>query len=268
MRKSFLAVVLLVPASVVQAGPILIDAFDVGFGPESLGSETAGILDGNGQAGVQFPVVRPGIFGGERDSQFYVGFGDPGDTWQFGVDPSRGLFWDSDPTIHVNMNLDWDGSGDGSTFGGLAGVPTTPYSADFSAYDGVNLLFGENSAELQVALGIGNRDETTSPCGAACGFVSGFSTSFFTPTLVSGGQHDEFSVFLPFAGLSDIAAPFIPGADLTDVNFINLSIFSAPGVTGNDFTLRSVSVVPVPVPATALLFAFGGLGLLTKRLRS
>ncbi len=243
------ALLAFVGSSTAALPPILIDGFDIAVGTDSLGSETAGVLDANGQAGIQVPAISPTILGGERDSQFFVGFGDPGDSWEFGVDPIRGLFWESGPTIHVNMFLDWDGSGDGSTFG--PSTPTTPYSSDFSEYGGIELVFGSSSADLQVGMSIGNRDEATSVCGANCGFITGFSRILAVD--VPGGQDEPFSVFLPFAAMEDPFADFgIPAADLAGTNFLGVSVLSAPGVTNNDLVLRSVSVV-VPEPTTCTL---------------
>ncbi len=267
-RVSILLTSLAGAAQAATLPDIVIDRFDVAVGPDSLGSETAGELDANGQPGVQRPVASPAIFGGERDAQFWVGFGDAGDSWRFGVDPARGLFWDSDPSIHVNMVLDYDGLGDATTFG--PAVPTEPITADFSAYDGVELRFGSNSAPLQVRMRVGNRDEDMSPCGAACGFASSFSMS--DPVMVvEGGQDAPFTAFLAFAELGDPAAPFLPGADLGAISFLGIDILSDMGVTDNDLVLRSISVVdrpaPIPLPAGGwlLISAIGALGMLRRR---
>lgn len=114
---------------------LLIDGFSVPQGRMILTGATAGDpVDHNGQPGVQRPSVGDSIFGGERDGQYWVGFGPPQETWSFGVDPARGLYWDNDPGMHVNMTLEWDGAGDGTTAGLIAAAE--PISVDLNQYRG------------------------------------------------------------------------------------------------------------------------------------
>ena len=216
-------------------------------------------FDPNGQAGVQFPMYDPDILGGERDSQFFVGYGPEDEQWTFGVDPQRGLYWESDPGMHVNMNLEWDGFGDGTTFGG-ARLPSHPLTADLTSYTGIRLDFTYSTKPLFIRWILGNRDlvdpGNTLPEGAS---------RWETTIPIPGDQVDPFSVYAPFDEFTDPFAAFgIPGLDYSNVNTLVLSILSAEGVTGNNFELRSVALVPEPT-SLALFLSIGGLTLVRRR---
>jgi hypothetical protein len=241
--------VMALPAS---AEFLTIDDFTTPIAHHTLtGANADDPFDDNGQAGVQFPVSSAGILGGERDSQFWVGFGPEEEEWGFGVDPARGLYWDSDPNIHVNMNLEWDGSGDGTTFGG-APLPPNPLRADLTGYTGIRLEFAYSTQPLFVRWILGNRDlvdpTNTRPQGA----------SRWQAT-IPGDRTQPFILDVPFSEFTDPFVDFgIPAIDFSDVNTLVLSILSDEGVTGNSFELRSISLVPEPASlallATAALF--------------
>ncbi|MEO0852597.1 MAG: PEP-CTERM sorting domain-containing protein [Cyanobacteria bacterium J06648_11] len=230
----------------VKAAVLTIDDFTTPIALQTLlGANANDPFDANGQAGVQFPVSGSGILGSERDSQFWVGFGPENEEWSFGVDPARGLFWDADPNIHVNMNLEWDGFGDGTTFGST--LSPNPLRADLTGYTGFQLDFGFNTQPLDIRWIVGNKDLT--------GGLIPLGISQFDLT-IPGGQTEPFAIAMPF---SEFAAPFadfgIPAADYGDVNTLALSIFSADGVTGNSFELRSIAATPVPEPSSSAIFA-------------
>lgn len=215
-------------------------------------------FDLNGQAGVQYPVYDSNILGGERDSQFWVGYGPEEEEWTYGVNPTRGLYWDSDPGMHVNMNLEWDGFGDGTTFGGAPLAPF-PLTTDVSKHTGIEIDFAYNTEPLFVRWILVNKDledpANTTPQGA----------SRWQET-IPGGQTEPFTLDMPFSEFSDPFVDFgIPPLDPTNVNSFVLSILSAPEVTGNSFELRSITIVPEPT--SILLFGLGGMALLCRRKR-
>lgn len=230
----------------VKAAVLTIDDFTTPIARQTLlGANADDPFDANGQAGVQFPVSGTGILGSERDSQFWVGFGPENEEWSFGVDPTRGLFWDSDPNIHVNMNLEWDGFGDGTTFGGT--LSPNPLRADLTSYTGLRLDFGFSTQPLDIRWIIGNKDLTGGPIPLG---ISQFDLT------IPGGQTEPFAIATPF---SEFTAPFadfgVPAADYSDINTLALSIFSADGVTGNSFELRSIAATSVPEPASSAILA-------------
>ncbi len=229
----------LVPAF-VPAEPLVVDDFTVADGPTELTDASVGVVDDNGQPGVQRPVVDPDILGGERDAQFWIGSSDQADqTWSFGVDPERGLYWETDPGLHVNMTLEWDGSGDGTTFG--PAVPPEPIELDLRAYSGVRLAFAHSTENLEAFVQLGRRGDD-SPCGEACGFAAALSQS--EVVLVPGGRQEAFEIVVPLAGLDAPFAPGLPGVDLGQVGSLIVSVRSAPGTAGNDLVLREVALVP------------------------
>jgi hypothetical protein len=236
---------------------LMIDDFTTPIAHQTLtGANADDPWDENGQAGVQFPVSGPGILGGERDSQFWVGFGPEEEEWSFGVDPARGLYWESDPNIHVNMNLEWDGSGDGTTFGGAPLAPN-PLRADLTGYTGFRLEFAYSTQPLFVRWILANKDledpMNTTPQGG----------SRWQAT-IPGDQLQPFTVDMPFSEFTDPFVDFgIPALDFTDANTLVLSILSAEGVTGNSFELRSIALVPEP--ASLGLLACAGVFALRRR---
>lgn len=239
------------PLPFEEVDDLLLDAFGIAVTAQTLDASSIDELDENGQPGVQVPVEGETILGGERDQQFWIGYVDPfegegepdaeDEEWTFGVDPERGLFWEAGARAHVNMVLEWDGAGDGSTFGNA--VPDENLAVDLSEHRGMRVRFGSNSAPVQLVLTLAARDEENSPCGADCGFAATGSVS--TPVTVAGGQSEPFEVFIPFDGLEAPFAAFgIPAADLSDITLISLRVSSAEGVTGNALELLSVSMVP------------------------
>ncbi|MEO1089747.1 MAG: hypothetical protein AAFX81_03885 [Pseudomonadota bacterium] len=242
-----------------------VDRFDIPFGPERLAAESAGMVDPTtGQTGVTRVSRGDRTLGGERDMRFWAGYGTPGESWTFGVDPARGLFWDNDPGMHVNTYLEWDGAGDGSTR--FDAEPTDPLSLDVTDHRAFRLSFGSNAAPLEVQLQMLNIGPG-SPCGAACGFVEGWSRSPVTE--VAGDQTQPFDVLVAFADFDAPAAPFLPAADLSRVNVIGAFVLSGVDITGNELELRSLELTPVPVPPAMLLFgsALGALVAIRRQRR-
>jgi len=244
VRRIDLEATRLAPLPYESAADSVVDAFDVAVAPVTLGPESVGVVDANGQPGVQVPVAGATILGGERDAQFWIGaVGDGSEAdgqWTFGVSSAEGLTWETGRHAHVNMVLEWDGAGDGSTFG--PALPTHPLALDLSGYAGVRVRFQHSSDPLELTLTVGARDVDDSPCGAACGFVAASSSA--GPVAVRGLNPSPFEVFLPF---DDLSAPLedagIPGVDLSHVTLLALRVASAPGTAGNDLALRSVSLV-------------------------
>jgi len=247
-----LAVALLVAGSSFAATvpDVLVDQFDTPFGPEQLDAESAGRVDPvSGQQGVTRVSRGSHILAGERDMRFWVGYGAAGESWTFGVDPDRGLFWDNDPGMHVNTHLEWDGAGDGSTR--FDAEPTDPLLLDVTDHRAFRLSFGSSSAPLQLQMQMLNIGPD-SPCGANCGFVEGFSRS---PVIeIDGDQTQPFEVLVAFADFEAPNAPFLPAADRSRINNIGAFVLSGAGATGNDLELRSLELTPVPVPPAVWLF--------------
>lgn len=220
--------------------PLLIDGFTVADGPVTLDADSVGEVDVNGQPGVQRPVVDAAILGGERDTQLCIGSSDdPDGTWTVEVDPDTGMSWRTDDGVHVNMVLEWDGAGDGTTFG--PAVPTDPIELDLRGYRGVEVRFTQTTHDLQVWVELGRRGDD-STCGEACGFIAGLSRSEIIT--VPGAEDGPTSVLVPFATFDAPFAPTLPGTELDAVGAIILHVRSAPQVTGNDLTIREVVLVP------------------------
>ncbi len=239
-----ISVLILVPTASPAIADIVIDDFQ---------AAVSNITLIPGDAPLQSPAVGSSILGGERDMQSFIGYGPVGETWRTGVDPSRGLYWDADPGMHVNTVLEWDGSGDGST--NFDALPINPLSVDLSALTAFRFEFGFNTKPLSLVMLTGNRADSPTPTGAS-------QTQEY---IIPGGQSSPFFFDVAFAEFEAVFSPFLPGTDWSNVNVIVARIGSAPGVEGNAFELRRVTAVPEPSSGLFLLSATVGFGFARRR---
>ena len=110
------------------------------------------------------------------------------------------------------MNLEWDGFGDGTTFGGT--LSPNPLQADLTGYTGLRLDFEYNTQPLYICWILGNVDLAGGP------IPLGASLSELT---IPGGQTEPFTLDMSFSEFTDPFASFgIPAVDYVDVNTLAL----------------------------------------------